>query len=134
MCGEDLLVAPMFAGQTQREVYLPNGVWHDFYTGNTVQGGEKITVTATLDQIPIFVKDGTLLPLAKPVQHIEPDTVFELTLHRFGKQLRDAVLFEDDGISFDHEQGKFNIVSITADGKLTREGDCDLVRYVLTTQ
>lgn len=134
MCGDDLLVAPMFAGQVQRKVYLPSGVWHDFYSGKVHQGSQTITVSATLDEIPIFVKDGTLLPLAKPVAHIEPDTIFELTLGKFGSNLRPAILFEDDGISFDHEQGKCNTVTITADGTLTREGQCKLIRYVLANQ
>ena len=131
MCGDDLLVAPMFADEPEREVYLPAGKWHDFYSGKVYEGEQTHTVTAPLDQIPIFVKEGTLLPLAKPVQHIEADTVFELTLKCFGEQCRDARLFEDDGITFDHQQGKFNIVTITADGKLTREGDYDAVRYVI---
>lgn len=131
MCGDDLLVAPMFAGESERHVYLPLGVWHDFYSGQTHQGGQTITVSAPLDQIPIFVKDGTLLPLAKPVQHIEPDTVFELTLKSFGENCRNAVLFEDDGVTFNHQQGQFNIVTITADGKLTREGQFARKRYTL---
>tara|TARA_Y100000589_G_C27125949_1_gene618532 strand:- start:72 stop:1490 length:1419 start_codon:yes stop_codon:yes gene_type:complete len=131
MCGQDLLVAPMFAGETQREVYLPAGRWHDFYSGKVHEGEQTLTVSATLDEIPIFVKDGTLLPLAKPVQHIESDTVFELTPKCFGENCRDAKLYEDDGVSFDHQQGKFNIVTLTADGKLTREGDYGTVRYVM---
>ncbi len=131
MCGDDILVAPMFAGEAHREVYLPEGRWHDYYSGKVYDGKQTITVTATLDQIPMFVKDGTLLPLAKPVQHIETDTVFELTPRCFGENCRDAKLYEDDGVTFDHQLGKFNTVTLTANGKLTREGDFDQVRYVL---
>ena len=129
--GDDILVAPMFAGEAHREVYLPEGRWHDYYSGKVYDGKQTITFTATLDQIPMFVKDGTLLPLAKPVQHIETDTVFELTPRCFGENCRDAKLYEDDGVTFDHQQGNFNTVTLTADGKLTREGDFEQVRYVL---
>lgn len=62
MAGEYLLVAPMFAGQTERTVMLPKGNWYDFYTGKYVGNGERITVSPGLDRIPVFVKDGAIIP------------------------------------------------------------------------
>lgn len=59
MAGEYLLVAPVFKGQTERKVVLPQGDWYDFYTGAYVGNGETITVTPGLDRIPVYVKDGS---------------------------------------------------------------------------
>jgi alpha-D-xyloside xylohydrolase len=65
MFGPDLLVAPiMEAGMTKRQVYLPAGTtWKDGWTGKTHHGGITITVDAPLDIIPLFVKEGSNLPI-----------------------------------------------------------------------
>lgn len=63
--GPDVLVAPvMYAGKTQREVYLPAGAsWTDVWTGEKYEGGRRITVPAPLDRIPLFTKNDAALPL-----------------------------------------------------------------------
>ena len=63
MTGEYLLVAPLFTGQTSRKVVLPKGKWYDFYTGKFAGEGEVITVTPGLARIPVFVKDGGIIPM-----------------------------------------------------------------------
>lgn len=131
MMGDDLLVAPVFAGQDERKIYLPAGTWHDFYSRQTYQGGQTITIKPVLDQIPIYVKDNTLLPLAKPVQHIEPDTIFELTLHTFGDEPRDAVLFEDDGVSYADENNASQFVAVKPDGRIVRDEKNQTHRHVV---
>ncbi|PPJ40370.1 TIM-barrel domain-containing protein, partial [Pseudoxanthomonas sp. KAs_5_3] len=63
MAGEYLLVAPLFTGQKTRKVVLPKGNWYDFYTGERVGNGEVITITPGLDKIPVYVKDGGIIPI-----------------------------------------------------------------------
>lgn len=60
MFGPDLLVSPvMEAGAVTREIYLPAGaVWTDAYTGEIYEGGQKVTVPAPLDIIPVMIRDG----------------------------------------------------------------------------
>lgn len=60
MFGPDLLVSPvMEAGASKREIYLPAGSrWVDAYTKNVYDGGQKITVCAPLDVIPVMVREG----------------------------------------------------------------------------
>ena len=60
MFGPDLLVAPvMEAGVTERTLYLPKGaVWKDAYTGKILEGGQKVTVPAPIDVIPVMIRDG----------------------------------------------------------------------------
>lgn len=130
MMGDDMLVAPIFTGQTERSVYLPAGEWFDFYTHARYTGGQAITVPAELNKIPLFVKAGALIPLADPVEYVGDETVFELTLQAFGHAPRKAVLFEDDGTSFDYERGKFNRVVLNfADKSLKRDGAFARQRY-----
>lgn len=64
MLGRDLLVAPVITeGATGRELWLPSGTWFDFWTGNKVLGGVRITYDCDLNKIPVFVREGTFLPL-----------------------------------------------------------------------
>src|SRR5688500_10178805 len=63
MAGEFLLVAPMFTGQKTRKVVLPKGNWYDFYTGDYAGNGEVLTITAGLNKIPVYVKEGAIIPL-----------------------------------------------------------------------
>ncbi|MBQ6717011.1 MAG: hypothetical protein IJN21_10875, partial [Clostridia bacterium] len=60
MYGDDLIVAPIFeAGATERQVYLPEGAnWVDMQTGNVFAGGQKVTVPAPIDVIPVFAREG----------------------------------------------------------------------------
>jgi alpha-D-xyloside xylohydrolase len=65
MFGPDLLVAPVLeAGARSRSVYLPAGAtWHDAWTDKAFGGGQSIEVTAPLDRIPLFLRDGAQLPI-----------------------------------------------------------------------
>jgi alpha-D-xyloside xylohydrolase len=125
LVGPSLLVAPLFTGQAQRTVYLPAGDWYDFWTHEKIAGGRKIEIAKPLDQIPVFVKGNTLLPLAEPVPYVAPDTCFALTVTAFGNPAAPFVLYEDDGLTYDYEQGKQNRVELRWDGQkgaLTRTG------------
>ena len=62
MLGGGLLVAPPF-DRKWYPVWLPEGCWTDFWTGKAVQGGRWISVEPDLDTLPVFVREGTLLPL-----------------------------------------------------------------------
>jgi len=70
MFGPDLLVAPvMELGMREREVYLPYGSsWTNAWTGEIYQGGQSINVEALLDKIPLFLRDGVVLPIKEPIQ------------------------------------------------------------------
>src|SRR6476620_876720 len=69
MAGEYLLVAPMFTGQTSRKVVLPKGKWYDFYTGEFAGDGQIITTIPGLDKIPVYVKEGGIIPMMPALLH-----------------------------------------------------------------
>jgi alpha-D-xyloside xylohydrolase len=64
MIGDRMLVAPMFAGELGRRVRLPDGAWNDFWTGTAVEGRRTIEIPATAERIPVYVKTGSVFPLA----------------------------------------------------------------------
>jgi alpha-D-xyloside xylohydrolase len=112
MFGAGVMVAPMFAGEKKRFVYLPAGDWYDFWTHQKYTGGQRIEATNDEEQIPLFVKKGTLLPLCQPVEHISADTVFDLTVYAFGSKPADFTLYEDDGVSNAFETGEQNKIRL----------------------
>ena len=63
MLGPDLLVAPMFQSGTSRSVYLPRGTWTDYWSGRRISGPRQIEIHAPLEQMPLFVRDGAVIPM-----------------------------------------------------------------------
>jgi alpha-D-xyloside xylohydrolase len=114
MFGDSLLVAPIFAGEGSRQVYLPAGDWFDFWTREKIVGGRTIEISKPFEQIPLFVKSGTLLPLADPVESIQPDTQFDLTINIFGDHPSTFTLYEDDGVSDAFSKGEQNMLMLDA--------------------
>ena len=109
MAGEYLLVAPMFEGETSRKVILPKGDWYDFYTGDFVGNGSTIEVTPGLDKIPVFVKDGAIIPMMEARLHAPaPGEKVDLEIRHYGKADGNYRLYDDDGVSFDYEKGDYS--------------------------
>ncbi len=117
MFGDSVLVAPMLTNQVSREVYLPAGDWYDFWTHTKISGGTTIEVTNGVEQIPLCVKSGTLLPLAEPVEFYRNRTLcFNVTVNVVGDEPSDFTLYEDDGITSDYANGAQNQIVLHADG------------------
>ena len=97
LMGDSLLVAPAFAGQSSRAVYLPAGDWYDFWSGKRHTGKQRLQIEAPLEQIPIFVKAGSILPLAEATGHTEDAASRRLRVQVYGGNPAPATVFEDDG-------------------------------------
>jgi len=132
MFGPSVLAAPMFAGQTSRPVYLPKGEWYDFWTHAKFAGGQTIQATNGVRQIPLYVKAGTLLPLAEPVEYIKADTCFNVAMNAFGPEPSECVLYEDDGETDaykDTEQNQVRLRWNEQGHSLERTGKYKAARY-----
>lgn len=116
MFGDSVLAAPMFAGEPRRTIYLPAGDWYNFWTREKISGGVTLAATNGVDQIPLFVKSGTLLPLAKPVEFIRADECFDVTVNLVGPGPAEFTLYEDDGLTDAFAKGAQNRVVLHADG------------------
>ena len=114
MAGEYLLVAPIFTGEKTRKVILPKGNWYDFYTGDYVGNGETIEVTPGLDRIPVYVKDGGIIPMMEPRLHAPaPGEKTDIEIRHYGQADGDYRLYDDDGVSYDYEKGDYAWRDIT---------------------
>ncbi|WP_183557835.1 TIM-barrel domain-containing protein [Mucilaginibacter sp. SP1R1] len=118
MAGENLLVAPMFTGETSRKVILPKGKWFDFYTGKYAGNGEVISVTPGLDKIPVYVKDGGIIPMMPVMLHAPgKNEKVDLEMRYYGEKPGYYMLYDDDGETFDYEKGSYSFRQIKVELK-----------------
>ena len=109
MAGEYLLVAPLFTGQKLRKVVLPKGRWYDFYTGKYVGDGEIITAEPGPDKIPVYVKDGAIIPMMPPRLHApKADEKVDIEFRHYGELPGKYFLYDDDGETFNYEKGEYS--------------------------
>jgi alpha-D-xyloside xylohydrolase len=111
MVGDQLLIAPLFTGETSRKVILPAGKWYDFYTGKLVGEGEVITVTPGLDHIPVFVRDGGIVPMTN--SNTVAEGKYDLVIKHYGEKEASYRLYDDDGKTFDYERGAYSWRTVT---------------------
>ncbi|MEW9546931.1 TIM-barrel domain-containing protein [Nonomuraea sp. NPDC050783] len=97
LLGRDLLVAPMTAPEGVRQVYLPRGSWIDYWTGETLGGGRYVRVAKPLDQIPLFVRHGALIPVTRAGDTV--DVPAEITLVAFGGGDGTTIVHDEDGVT-----------------------------------
>jgi len=93
-----------------RKVYLPaESNWFDFYTGKKYEGGRDVTVDAPLSRIPLFVKEGSILPAGPEIQFASEKSD-PVTLYIFPGKNASFTLYEDEGVNYNYESGKFTTI------------------------
>jgi alpha-glucosidase len=109
--GPSVLVAPVCQrGAAEREVYLPEGEWYDYWTGEKRQGKAKFIAGAPLERIPIFIKAGAIIPTWPPMNFVGERPIDRVTLEVYPGN-GEFVWYEDDGESL---EGDFALRRITA--------------------
>ena len=134
MIGQNIMATPTTMDSTTRAVYFPEGTWYDYNSLKQYTGGKSYMVEIPMDKLPLFVKEGSIIPVANPINFIEKHSVFEITCKVFGNTPAPFTLFEDDGVSYDFQQGVSNkVVLSVANGKgsVERKGNFKEIRYTI---
>lgn len=110
--GDDILIAPissaMVNGHTKVDVWLPKGNWVDWFSGDKLIGGQKLSRHFTLDEYPVYVKQGSVIPTYPKVQNLKQncDTII---LKVFGVGDTKSKLYEDQGDNEGYKKDEFSI-------------------------
>jgi alpha-D-xyloside xylohydrolase len=113
MYGPAVLVNPVTEpGVTSRTVYLPEAKWYDFWTGSQIKGGHIVEAVAPLERLPLYVKEGSIVPLGPDEEWStqKPADPIELRVYR-GRD-GDFTLYEDENDNYDYEKGVYATIPI----------------------
>ncbi|RVU03020.1 DUF5110 domain-containing protein [Mucilaginibacter limnophilus] len=124
MFGPSLLINPVTDYRAvSRKVYLPKGAnWYDLYTGKLFKGGNTITADAPYERMPIFVKQGAIIPFGPEIQYTAEKTDGIITVFVYTGANGSFSLYEDEGLNYNYEKGQFSTIPLkynNASGELT---------------
>jgi alpha-D-xyloside xylohydrolase len=113
MFGKSILVAPVTEpGTNLLNVYLPKSAsWFNFYTNKKYAGGQNTTVEAPLDQIPLFVKAGSILPVGSEIQYATEKKWDDLEIQIYEGANGDFTLYEDETDNYNYEKGIYSTIN-----------------------
>lgn len=128
MFGKSLLVCPVtkpmynkddkedFSTIKSKELYLPKGCdWIDFWTGEKMKGGQKISKESPLDLIPLYVKAGSILPFGPKVQYAAEKKWDNLEIRVYEGANGTFTLYEDENDNYNYEKGVYSNITFTWD-------------------
>lgn len=114
----DLLVAPVYTqGATTRSVYLPYApglAWYHWWSNARYSGGQTVTVSAPLGQVPLFVRSGAILPMTAPAQNTAAPSAGYLDINCWPDGNSSFTLYEDEGDGWNYTNGIFASVTFTS--------------------
>jgi alpha-glucosidase len=118
LLGDHLLICPIAKqGQTEREVFLPKGGWYHNWDDVYFEGGEEIIVPAPIEQIPLFIREGAIVPGWPRMNYVGEKEVKEISLHIFYKEGEEtSFLYLDDGENMGYKNGRYQIVRFELKG------------------
>jgi len=127
-----------FAQAKSSEVYLPEGtVWYDFWTNEKIIGGQEIVKTTTIDEIPLYIKSGSIVPFGPQVQYATEKKWDNLEIRVYPGANGEFTLYEDENDNYNYEKGVYSTITFTwndAKKSLTINGRKGSFSGMLTTR
>ena len=124
MFGPSLLVAPVYKYKARsREVYFPSSSgWYDFYNGVYIKGGYKLKVDAPYERLPLFVREGSIIPFGPEMQYTDEKPTDPITLYVYCGRSCAFTMYEDESTNYNYEKGECSTMRFDYDdqkGELT---------------
>jgi alpha-glucosidase (family GH31 glycosyl hydrolase) len=113
MFGDDMLVAPVvtpaggLSGLAETPVWLPPGEWVHWFTGRQYTGPAQVVVQSDLNEFPLFVRVGALIPTQSRMLRSDAKPIDPLIVHVWPGADGRSLLYEDDGLSNGYEKEAF---------------------------
>ena len=115
MFGPALMACPVgYYKARNRSVYFPEKCgWYNLYTNEYVEGGQRLIVDAPYEQIPVFVREGAIIPFGPEMQWSDEKPAELINLYVYAGQDGQFQLYEDEGTNYNYEKGKYATIDIT---------------------
>ncbi|HKB87774.1 MAG TPA: glycoside hydrolase family 31 protein [Ignavibacteriaceae bacterium] len=116
MIGDNLLVAPVLSEfENSKKLYLPEGKWLGWWDNKVYEGRQWILSEAPIDRIPLFVREGGIIPMQKKLEYVTQNNkdVNFLMLKIFPGENSKYELYQDDGSSLKYQEGDYLVTNIT---------------------
>ena len=111
MLGPALMACPVYEYKArERSVYFPEGGWYDFYTGKYIEGGQRLTVEAPYERMPLYVRAGSIIPIGPAIEWTDEDVPDDVTFLVYAGKNAEFKFYEDDGVSYGYEKGQYSAV------------------------
>ena len=117
MFGPALMACPVgYYKARNRAVYFPKQCgWYDFYTGQHIEGGQTLVVDAPYERIPVFVREGAIIPFGPEMEWCDEKPAELINLYIYEGADGQFQLYEDEGTNYNYEKGKYATIDITYD-------------------
>ena len=117
MFGPALMACPVgYYKARNRSVYFPEQCgWYNLYTGEYTEGGQRLIVDAPYEQIPVFVREGSIIPFGPEMEWSDEKPAELINLYIYAGQNGSFQLYEDEGTNYNYEKGKYATIDITYD-------------------
>ena len=117
MFGPALMACPVgYYKARNRSVYFPEQCgWYDLYTGEYIQGGQRLVVDAPYECIPVYVREGAIIPFGPEMEWSDEKQAELINLYVYAGQNGAFQLYEDEGVNYNYEKGKYATIDITYD-------------------
>ena len=117
MFGPALMACPVgYYKARNRSVYFPRQAgWYNLYTNEYVQGGQRLIIDAPYEQIPVFVREGSIIPFGPEMQWSDEKPAELINLYVYAGKDGSFQLYEDEGTNYNYEKGKYATIDITYD-------------------
>ena len=124
MFGPSILVAPVYEYKARdRKVYFPSACgWYDFYSGQFIPGGRYLDVSAPYERLPLFVREGSIIPFGPEIEYTSQKPADPVTLFVYTGRNASFTLYEDEGVNYGYERGECTFIPFNYDevsGELT---------------
>ena len=117
--GDKILVCPILeANSKSRRMYLPKGVWYNYWTNKQRVGGKEIKASGALDSMPIYIKEGAIIPKYPVQQFVGEKEIEEVTLDVYFKRGKESsFLYDDAHDGYDYTKGRYSLRTFKLTGK-----------------
>ncbi|NQZ44995.1 MAG: DUF4968 domain-containing protein [Flavobacteriaceae bacterium] len=117
--GEQILVCPVQEPNAKgRRMYIPKGKWYNYWTEELVEGGVEKWVSADIDKIPLFIKEGAMIPKYPVQQYVGEKEITELKIDVYYKDgLENSMIYEDQQEGYDYKKGRYSLRKFRLRGK-----------------